>query len=290
MARPTGPKHFIVRHDLKSLMALLGYIWNWEDAQDHLPRGYNRVEVRDRWISFAYTTSDRQERQLRQVTGFYECDEKASHQNIPRQGLLAADGHEQAWLIKGIPYREQPPGPVGVRPINEMLGRFTRDTIVDISEHEFERIRLETLTNWLDPEKIPLWGREPENEQEVLAAVVYAHKLLGIDKMVRLRTAFPDLLVQFEGCSDMVHLELEVYSGGFFSHGHHKHVSNHRFVEDNKPVAVLCWIDNKTEVKNHVPVYELRSLLRENRKIVWTCPPERGKRNTFDIDRIGKVD
>ena len=159
MARPTGPKHFIVRHDLKSLMALLGLHWNWEDVQDHLPRGYNRVEVRDRWISFAYTTSDRQERQLRQVTGFYECDEKASHQNIPRQGLLAADGHEQAWLIKGIPYREQPPGPVGVRPINEMLGRFTRDTIVDISEHEFERIRLETLTNWLDPERSLLGTR-----------------------------------------------------------------------------------------------------------------------------------
>jgi len=66
-------------------------------------------------------------------------------------------------------------------------------------------------------------------------------------------------------------LELEVYSSGFFAHGHHEHVSNRQFDGGQKPVAVLCWIDDKKEeVEMCVHrVYELQSLIREDKRMKW---------------------
>jgi hypothetical protein len=175
-------------------------------------------------------------------------------------------------MIEGEACGDQPMEPVGVEPIDDILGRtsWKNQTLVRISAEELHRIRQHTLSRQFDTKKIPLLGREPENEQEVLASVIYGHEELGIRNIIRVRKAFPDLLVQFDGSSEAVHLELEVYSGGFFSHGHNNFVSDRKFTGDGKPIAVLCWIDNKKDVKDHVHrVYELQSLIRENKKMVW---------------------
>ncbi len=100
--------------------------------------------------------------------------------------------------------------------------------------------------------------------------MVYGHKELGIEEIIQVQKAFPDLLVRIKGCAKPVYLELETYSHGFFAHGHHKQVRQRRFKADGKAVAVLCWIDNNGEVKDRVhKVFELQSLIRDGRKILW---------------------
>lgn len=265
-------RYFIVKHGLDAFDALPRFIWNTRNAPEHVPHRYDQVRVGDQWIGFAYTTSDKRERSLSLVTGFYECIREAEFRDIPTAGLPVSEGKEQAWLIEGKPCGDQPGGPVGVPPLADLLHKsmYKNQGIVPISNEDFGRIRDYTLCNQFDKNTIPLLKREPENEQELLAVVVYGHQELGIERIIRVRKAFPDLLVRIAGNPDEVHLELEVYSEGFFSHGHHSHVSDCRFMGDHRSVAVLCWIDNKPDVKNCVHrVYELQSLIREKKKIVW---------------------
>jgi hypothetical protein len=161
------------------------------------------------------------------------------------------------------------PQPVGVPPIAGLLGKSVWHTqaILPITAQDFGRIREYTTSHAFDPTKIPLIGRMPECEQELLASVVYGHKELGIEKIIRVRKAFPDLLVEIDGNLKEVHLELEMYSSGFFAHGHDKQVRKRCFKDDAKPVAVLCWIDDDPDVKDKVHrVYELQSLIREGKK------------------------
>jgi hypothetical protein len=177
-------------------------------------------------------------------------------------------------MISGKPYGEQPRQPVGVRPIDGLLHKstFKNQTLIPIEVEDFERIQKETLRREFDTGKIPLLAREPNNEQELLAIVVYGHKQLGVEEIIRVRKAFPDLLVRVKGCSKEVHLELELYSDGFISHGHDSQVHDRRFREDRKDVAVLCWIDNDHahQVKKRVHrIYELQSLIRDGSRIVW---------------------
>lgn len=142
--------------------------------------------------------------------------------------------------------------------------------MVPITAADYDRIRRYMLSCQFDPGKVPLFGREPENEQELLAAIVYGHKDPGIERILRVRKAFPDLLVRFAGSSEEVHLELELYSEGVISHGHYEQVENGRFTGDGKPLAVPCWIDNKKDVNKHVlPVFEHQSLIRETKKMEW---------------------
>jgi hypothetical protein len=176
-------------------------------------------------------------------------------------------------MIEGQEFGKQPRKPVGVPPINDLLSPkrvWNNQAIVPITAEDFAKIRDYARSHQLDANKIPLLKREPRCEQELLAAVVFGHKELGIDEIIRVRTAFPDLLVKIKGYAQEVHLELEVYSDGFFNHGHHEQVEKGKFKKDGKPVAVLCWIDNNKEVKGYVhQVYELQSLIREGKKIVW---------------------
>lgn len=281
MAKSDSCRYFIVKHDLKSFEALPNFIWSTHDRPGRMPHGYGQIRRGDRWISFAYTTSDQRERPLSLITGFYECtQEKADYRDIPAQGLAASEGRTEGWMIEGKPYGEQPGQPVGVRPIGELLGKkvFNQQAIIRIEENDFERIRKNTLRDQLKPEDIPVFGREPRNEQELLAVVVGGHKEWGIEQIVRVQKAFPDLLVKLEGRPEEVYLELEVYSKGFSWHGHDKCVGEGLFPNgadekaDRKPVAVLCWIHNEKgpKLKQCVHgVYELQALIREGKKIRW---------------------
>jgi hypothetical protein len=272
-------RHFIVKHGLDAFETLPNYIWRTSKGEDEVPHRFKQVRLGDRWVGFAYTTSDNRERPLSRVTGFFECVSEARYDDLPppAAGRPVSEGKTRGWLIEGRECGDQPREPVGVKPISDILGRrlWANQGIVPINANDFDKIRQHTLSRQFDTKTIPLLGREPENEQEVLAAVVFGHKQIGIEKIIRVRKAFPDLLVQFHGSEEEVHIELEVYSEGFFSHGHHLHVSERRFVRDGRRVAVLCWIDNKKDVINHVcRVYELQSLIREGKKMDWFADPQ----------------
>jgi len=274
---PDEQKHFIIKHGLDAFQLLPNYIWRTGRGENEVPHRFKEVHLCDRWIGFAYTTSDNRERSLSLVTGFFECVAEARYDYPPlASDLPASEEKRRAWLIEGKQFGEQPNEPVGVPPIDSLLNRnsFKQSAIVPITGDEFDRIQQYTLSHQLNTKNIPLLGREPKNEQEVLAMVIHAHKQFGIDTIIRVHKAFPDLLVQFEGHSEEVHLELEVYSDGFFLHTHDKQVKDGRFTGDGKPVAVLCWIDNKktgdkdvTKCVHHV--YELQALIREGKKMVW---------------------
>lgn len=272
MPSPDAHNYFIVKHGLDAFEALPNFIWRTGVDASTIPHRFSQVKVGDRWIGFAYTTSDRRERPLSRVTGFFECVREAEYRDIPPMKVSGAGGDEQAWLIEGTPFGSQPMEPVGVPPIEGLLGKriWKNQAVVPITAEDFDRIRQYTLDHEFDTKKIPLLRREPENEQELLAIVVSSYQSLGIENIHRVRKAFPDLLVKIEGSPEEVHLELEVYSSGFFAHGHHEHVSNGQFDGDQKPVAVLCWIDDKKDVKKYVHrVYELQSLIREDKRMKW---------------------
>lgn len=170
--------------------------------------------------------------------------------------------------------------PVGVPLIEELLGRptFRQSTLIPIERGDYEQIRRETKKRQLNPKKIPVFGREPRYEQEVLAIVACAYKQLGIERIDRIRTAFPDMTVKLRGRADPVHLELEVYSRSFETHGHLDDMdAKGRFEERNglsdpQPVGLLCWVNNlKTDLlkRRRIPVFELQELLREGKRISW---------------------
>jgi len=266
--------HYIVKHDLTSLKAMPHFIWRTDYDQHTVPPRFNQVREKSLWIGFAYTSSDARERPLCLVTGFSECVHPAKFRRVPRSLPRELQGDDwarrgHAWMIEGKPWKQQPKEPVGVLPINDILSPkrvWNNQGIIPISSDDFSKIRQHALTRQFNSEKIALIGREPECEQELLAVVVSGYRKLGIEKILRVRKAFPDLLVQIDG--KKVHLELEVYSKGFFSHGHDQQVRKRRFVEDGIPVAVLCWIDNCPEVKDRVShFFELRSLIREGRTL-----------------------
>jgi hypothetical protein len=268
----TERKHFIVKHGLDAFTALPNFVWQTGIDPKHVPHRYNQIKLGNRWVGFAYTTSDNQERSLSLVTGFYECTDEAIHRAIPASGCEVSDGERKAWMIEGKAFGRQPRQPVGVLPINDLLGRqvWNNQGIIPISQDDFERIKEYALGHELNADRIPLLRREPRCEQELLAIVVSAHKKLGIKKIVRIQTAFPDMRAEIEEKSGEVHLELEVYSSGFFAHGHDKQVHNRRYKKDGRPVAILCWIDNDKSVRKHVHrVYELQSLIREGQTIRW---------------------
>jgi hypothetical protein len=270
--------YFVAKHDLASIEAMPDCIWNTEE--DGIPHGYRMIRPGDRWVMFAYTSSDRRERALSMVTGFYECIRPIGERrcSLPRKARETCLGSRLGWVIAGREHGRQPNrfrrgqvAPVTVRPIDTILGRptFKQATLTPISRAEYERIRQETLRRQLDPRRIPLLGREPRSEQELFAATVFGHRALGIRRFLRVQQAFPDLLVELaNGPKGGVHMELELYSSSFLSHGHQRQARGKRF--DGKPVAILCWTHDDPAVAKHVQrVYELQSLIRDCRKIVW---------------------
>jgi hypothetical protein len=172
--------------------------------------------------------------------------------------------------------------PVAVPPLENILDNkntWKNQGIVPITFDDFEKIKKTAFQRQFDPNTIPLLKREPKNEQELLAIVVCGHQQFGIERIVEVGKAFPDLLIKIAGKDEEVYLELELYSGGFFSHGHDRCVSKKDKCVREKPVAVLCWIDNprppvndckREQVTDCVQrVYELQSLIRDGKQIVW---------------------
>jgi hypothetical protein len=285
MSRSEDRKYFIVKHGLDAFEALPNRIWRTDYSERELPPRFDQVRPSDCWIAFAYTTSDRRERPLSLITGFFECTSaKAYYGAIPRRALKISDGETEAWFINGQVHGQQPHWPVAVPPISDLLeGRkfFNNQAIVPgISENEFERIRKMTLLLEFDTNTIPLLGRQPRCEQEVVSILVAGHKDLGIKEIIHVQTHFPDMLVNIGG--DEVHLEIEIYSQGFWGHWDDLRripgVRGKRMARrkkdpgDNRPVACLCWVDNDKhhELRKSVRglrVFELQSLLRTGEKI-----------------------
>lgn len=275
------PRYYIVKHGLDALQALPNYIWR--TGERILPRSLGALRPGDKWVGFAYTSDDSRERPLSLVTGFYECIRKARYGRVPKRGLELMSRGSNAWLVEGRPNGWQPSSPVGVPPISDLIGRpyFRQTTLVEISKQEYDSIRAYVRKNELAPGKIPLFGREPRYEQEVVALVACAHRQLGIDKILRIRTRFPDMLVKLRRRAEPVHLELEVYSDSFLSHAHGDNLDPlGRFKEqlDGKdtryPVLLLCWIDNAGSrvLKRDgrvAGVFSVRDLLQNRGTIRW---------------------
>jgi hypothetical protein len=263
-------KFYIVKHGLDSFEALPNNVWRTGRGPEDIPSKFNSIKVGDRWVAFAYTTSDHRERSLSLVTGFFECIKERIYTDIPPKALPISCGETKAWIIEGKQYGQHIQWPVGVPPIDEMLGRkhFKSQAIVSITEPDFKSIYDYVINHEFNTEMIPLLARQPKNEQEVLAIVVAGREKLGIEEIVQIQSGFPDLLVKIKGHTEYVYLELEVYSRNFIQHGHVEQVRKRQF--KGKPVAILCWVDNDLKVEKYVHrVFEVSTLIREQKAISW---------------------
>ena len=278
---PKPRKYWIVKHGLDSLQALPRYIWRTGEKKE--PRSFRSVRLGDRWIGFAYTSSDSRERPLSHVTGFYECIRKSVYRPIPAKGRELEGSGTHAWMIEGSSIDKKFDHPVGVPPLEKLLDRkyYRQSSLIPISAEKFARIKKYARDHRLNPAKIPALGREPRYEQEMLAIIGQAYASLGIERILRVQTVFPDMLVKLKGRQEPVHLELEVYSKSYLNHGHSAHVDRKgRFkavidgVEQNYAVGVLCWIDDAGEKKLKAEgrvqcVIALKDLLLSGRPITW---------------------
>ena len=275
-------KYWIVKHGLDAFQGLPHRIWRTGQREE--PSAFKKVKKGDRWISFAYTSSDSRERSLSLVTGFSECIAESDYEPIPVRIRRRSDGRQKnAWFIKGRFFGRQPRHPVGVPAIEELLGRsyYRQTTLVNITHEEFGKIQREVREREFDPALIPALGREPRNEQEVVAIMAAAQNQLGIEKFIRIRTAFPDVLVKLKGKAEPVHLELELYSKSYLAHGHGKQMTSLDHYSElidgqtmKHPVAILCWIHDADERRLRSEgkvsrVFELQSLVRDARRIRW---------------------
>jgi hypothetical protein len=287
MKKADKPNYFIVKHDLVSLCALPGFIWRGYDQRPpSIPRMFGNVRKGDRWIAFAYIKDEDERKACAQVTGIYQCTAEADHGTIPRhcrtrhweRGWLGT-----AWTIRGKKYGPQPDfGPVSIPPIDTILGRNVqkRGTIIRLrNAREFDAIRREIKKRAFDSTDVPALEREPRNEQEVLAVVAHGHRQIGINKILRIRTGFPDMLVRIGNRE--VHIELEYNSVSFKAHlpdlrkirgQHRKLLAKIKDRRDRRSVAVLCWLDGDKQHKltkqvRGLRIFELQTLLRERQKI-----------------------
>lgn len=270
-------KYFVARHDLASFLAWPGVIWRTGETE--FPRGLKRIQVGDRWVEFAFINDENQRDRTRQVVGFYECVSLPTKRTaIPRTPRSVSGNSKFAWAIKGRAIGWQPSFPVTVPSINKLLGKtvFGRQVLSPVSKDDFDLIRQKVKDLWLAPTRIPMLNRDPRNEQEVVGILLSAHTQLGIERIDRIRTGFPDLRVKIAGKRELVHLEVEMYSSNFVLHGHHHQVRGGLFDTKDKseklPVAVVCWYDDDKngEVAAHVhKIYELQGLLQRKGKIGW---------------------
>ena len=60
----TGRNHYIIKHNLEALEALPNFIWNSAARKCEPPKWYRHLKKGDRWISFAYTSTDSREERL----------------------------------------------------------------------------------------------------------------------------------------------------------------------------------------------------------------------------------
>jgi hypothetical protein len=270
---PKSDDCFIVKHGLEAFTVMPGLIWRSDILPPKKPKSFHQVKRGCRWIEFAYEKGD-DCGQCSLITGFYECSQEMHYGKVPygrATSKIPADWGwpEKAWMIDGIPYgSKQPQSPVEVPSINQMLGKTVvgPNTLVRITPKEFKHIRDKTLKVEAARRKIPLLGREPRYEQELLAIFAASYRTLGlgIDRIIDVRVAFPDVLVSIGGKE--VWLELEVDSLGFWNHwkdlrkipgDKNRRQARRKVLADNRPVAVLCWVDNDKDRQLRRSVYGL---------------------------------
>ena len=265
------PNHFVVRHDLRSLAFLPNYVWNTECGKEKIPHRYREITAGSKWISYAYTSSDDSDDRLRYVTGVFHCETPYRHGRIPlspsARQRYDADCPECGWLIKGKPDGTPLTHRVLVPSIDYFFDtpKFRQQAVTPISKAEYDRIQQYVSEHQSAPDAIPVFGREPETEQEVLAIFVKAHELLGVKKILRVQQGFPDVTVTLEGVPQPVQLELELYSQNYISHEH----------PSDRKIGVLCWLNDDPRekgerVRDRVhKIFELRELLKRKQKIEW---------------------
>jgi hypothetical protein len=146
-------RHFIVKHDLQSFLALPGVIWRSDESdrvKPEKPPKFSLIQPGDRWVEFAYTKGDADDTPCSIVVGFYECVRGAWHGEIPdhrKTPQWVEDWPNRAWMIEGEPWGEQPK-PVDVPPIDVMLGRktFKQGAIISgLKAEDLEVIRREAI-------------------------------------------------------------------------------------------------------------------------------------------------
>jgi len=184
MKYPEDRRCYIVKHNLEALQALPNFIWNSAAPKNHPPCWFRRIKKGDRWIGFAYTTTDEREERVSLITGLYECVRTARYGKLTPRAQAEARHPGGAWLIEGKPIGPRVDQPIVVPPIDVLLRRktFSRTTFVPIDAGEFKRIKKYVKSHCFDPDTIPLLGREPRCEQEVLSIIAFAHKKLGIEQ------------------------------------------------------------------------------------------------------------
>jgi hypothetical protein len=141
--------HFIVKHGLDALEALPTFIWRTGKGRDDRPRNYDKVNKGDRWIAYAFVESDRRERKLSHVTGFFECIRPAEYRDIPPKALTVGDDETKAWMIEGEAFGKPLAEPVDIGSIEAVLlaadllpkKLVPRVSVVPISREQFEAIR-----------------------------------------------------------------------------------------------------------------------------------------------------
>ncbi len=285
MVEPDDRRYFIVKHDLESFQRLPGHIWRTDKPRTEEPKDFKSIRKGDLWIAFAYIENDNETSRipLSQVVGFYECVEPKQYGKLPQLPQKVSTEYpecQMAWFIRGEKCDTQPESPVEIPPITRIIGKrlFQQQTITKIKAEDFEKIKSETFKwekKWKEClPRVPLFKRRLSCEQELLCAVAFGHRELGIEKIISVHTGFPDLCVKMDGVAMNVHLELEKYASGFRDHLDDPRLKEGRF--EGADVGILCWVDDLEEKEDDTirksvcgRVYELASLLAKDGKIPW---------------------
>lgn len=263
--KPTvrAPRFFLVKHDLASLQGFPGRVWQTGRGRSAQPWSHRQVHPGDRWIAFAYETREGERDHASLVQGFFRCKSRSDYIRLPKTPEMAALGYSgsRAWVIEGELDGKQPHQAVLIPPIKSLLRRnlFTRSSVVPIRREDYWAIR-----DWVGRREEPInengiFGTDPKSEQELLVLFADVCKRFGVTRIARAGTRFPDLTVEVGSPDRPLHVELELYSHGFVSHGHSKAVKGGRF--NRIPVCVVCWVDDDSAVSKKLPVFELPSLV-----------------------------
>lgn len=265
-------RFFLVKHDLASLEALPGCIWNDKRGPRDEPRSYRQVGPRDKWIAYAYIRNEGTRESVSLVQGFFECVRRSEYGPLPQTKALDEAGlaHAKGWVIKGRQNDKQPRSPVLIPSIGRFLGKtlYTRSSVIPLKREDYWKIHDYALSH---DEPLPQggpFGFTPKTEQELLLAFAGSCRRIGVERIVSARTRFPDLVVGIS--QTILHVELELFSRNFFVHRHRAAVKNRRY--NGRPVCVVCWVDDEKAVQNVLPVFELRDLISGRRSLTEALP------------------
>lgn len=257
------PRFFLVKHDLASLLGYPGRVWQTGRGSTDQPLSHRQIQPGDRWVAFAYETREGERDHASLVQGFFRSSGVSQYVRLPNSPELSALGYSgaRAWVIEGEPDGKQPRQPVLIPPLKALLQRklFTRSSVVPLKREDYWTIR-----DWVNNRDEPIneggvFGSDPKSEQELLVLFADVCRSFGVSRISRVGTRFPDLTVELGSPDRVLHVELELYSHGFVSHGHGKAVKGGRF--NGTPVCVVCWVDDEASVRKKVPVFELRALV-----------------------------